>query len=357
MRTVTFQSVLWGAARMLGMDPTKDLQGATPARLVEYIQQRYEEALARAPWPELTPVEQRQFRADYLASNTYAAPTLSPASVAEVYDPGSGYYFQALRAVPINEAPTTLSGSTYTENSAYWAQSASSYSADLWAESTDYAVGDQVKHPTNGRYYQCHTAHTSGVSFDANSFGLLTPFIAYISDTQTDSSGAALTIIGQVLGVTEFDPRLDRARALKLRYWRTPLGTEVAGDVASVFVEFKVRPNTWTSSVYASATAYVVGNVVYYPTTLSGGTGECYLCKLNATGQAPTNTTYWTKLDFPAVLANFTKRASAADAIGDQKQNTRKRQELAQAYSDLENAVDQELGGQGQFDRVEMQGY
>ncbi len=357
MRTVTFQSVLWGTARLLGMDPAKDLQGASPGRLVEYIQGRYEEALARAAWPELTPVELRQYRASYLAANTYAAPTLSPASVVEVYDPGSGSYYQTLRAVPANETPTTLSGSTYTENSAYWAQCAASYQGDLWATLTVYALGTKVKHPTNGRIYQCHTAHTAGATFDDTMFGLLTPFIQYVSDTQTDSSGAALTIIGQVLGVTQNDPRVDRRRALKVGFRRTPLGTEVPCGPALVYIEFKVRPVTWTSSVYAAATAYVVGNVVYYPNTLSGGTGECYLCKLNATGQVPTNTTYWTKLDFPAVLANFTKRAAAADAIGDQKQNTRKRQELAQAYSDLENTADAELGGQGQYDRVEMTGY
>ena len=37
MRTVTYQSVLWGAARLLGLDPVRDLNLQMAARLTEYI--------------------------------------------------------------------------------------------------------------------------------------------------------------------------------------------------------------------------------------------------------------------------------------------------------------------------------
>jgi hypothetical protein len=60
MRTVTFKSVLHGVARRaLGMDPDKDLNAATAARLTEWIQERYNEGLGHEWWPELMVVEER----------------------------------------------------------------------------------------------------------------------------------------------------------------------------------------------------------------------------------------------------------------------------------------------------------
>lgn len=59
MRTVTFQSVLHGAARMLGMDPARDLTFPQAATLTEYIQTRFDEAVGFEFWPELMATEER----------------------------------------------------------------------------------------------------------------------------------------------------------------------------------------------------------------------------------------------------------------------------------------------------------
>src|SRR5258705_9308429 len=73
MRTVSFKSVLDGAATRLGLRPSENLLTTQAEALVEYIDDRLEEAWACAPWPEWTLSQERQYRADYSALTAYAA--------------------------------------------------------------------------------------------------------------------------------------------------------------------------------------------------------------------------------------------------------------------------------------------
>ena len=59
MRRVTFQSVLHGTARQIGLDPTRDLQGALTAGLLEFLNQRVAEAWRWDFWKEWTLTESR----------------------------------------------------------------------------------------------------------------------------------------------------------------------------------------------------------------------------------------------------------------------------------------------------------
>jgi hypothetical protein len=85
--------------------------------------------------------------------------------------------------------------------------------------------------------------------------------------------------------------------------------------------------------------------------------GECYLAKGATTGNVPTNGTYWTKVDFPSVLASWVKRAAFADGLKDQKQTDRAAEELTEALGELQEAASRALEQQGQYERASVQTY
>ena len=134
---------------------------------------------ARAKWPGITRVEQRAFRAFWSSGTTYGN---GATAAVEVFDPETDQYFQSLVAANLNNAPTLGE----VENSAYWALCKASYSGPDWAASTVYAVGAIVYREELARYYQCHTAHTSGASFGGSTYwGILWPFEPYVAFAQT----------------------------------------------------------------------------------------------------------------------------------------------------------------------------
>jgi hypothetical protein len=59
MRRVSFQSVLHGAARLAGLDPTRDLREPATSVFLEHINQRVAEAWRWDFWPEWTLTEER----------------------------------------------------------------------------------------------------------------------------------------------------------------------------------------------------------------------------------------------------------------------------------------------------------
>lgn len=131
MRTVTFQSVLWGVARLLGMRPEKDLTADRAGTLTEYINSRLVEGWRWDFWPEWTACEQRQFRPSY-------DETASVAAGDEVYDLGTDKYYRAVLAqAPAAEAPGNLT---------YWALvTAEDFDAYLPKEMVGFTPMDEVK--------------------------------------------------------------------------------------------------------------------------------------------------------------------------------------------------------------------
>ena len=97
MRTVTFQSILDGAAARIGLDPTQTIQPSTASAITEYINTRTRFAWEAYKWPELSAIEKRQLRPTYDAAATYAIG-------AEVFHGGQYYRKTAEGAVGV--APT-----------------------------------------------------------------------------------------------------------------------------------------------------------------------------------------------------------------------------------------------------------
>lgn len=335
MRTVTFQSVLNGVAQLLGMVPTRDLNPARASSLTEYINQRVSEGWKWEFFPEWTVVEQRFYRATYDATANVVAGD-------ERYHIASANYYQALRAqTPAAQAPATLTGGIYVENSAYWAVCAQVYEGNDWATGTAYTVGQKVRNPSDGIFYQCHTAHNSGANFDATKFGRLTAFNKYVAYEQT-----GLTPIDEVKGVYRRNPRVFTNNPGAIAFQPSNDGVQVDFRApGTVFLEFRLRPPEFSATAWSATQAYVIGNRVYRNTT-----GESYLALQDGTGQDPaTQAFYWQKINFPAVLASFVKRAALSDALKDQKQDDRSALELGQAMNELADATDRALDAQGQY--------
>lgn len=347
MRTVPFQSVLNGVAVLLGLDPSRDLGAAQASKLTGYIGDRLKEGWRWDFWPEWTVSQPRFYRDVFDASRNVSVGD-------ERYHIASQAYYQALQAQsPAAQAPATLTGTVWVENSAWWARCAGSYGAADWLTGTAYVVGNQVRNGADGELYQCISAHTAGGVFDASKFGRLKAFDRYVAYEQVQQ-GVALTPIDEVKGVSKRNPRVFKKKPGWLEFEPSDNGIQVNCSTApnSVWITFRLRPPEFSSVRYSVGETVAAGVIRYDPTT-----GECYVAVQTSTGQAVTNATYWSKVNFPAAIASYVKRATAADGLKDQKQTDRSVEELEEAQAELADACDRALAQQGQFERAGVQTY
>jgi len=352
MRTVTFKSVLEGVAKLKGVDPAT-MNATDKLVWTEFINQRVAEGWEHEFWPEATVLEQRLFRDTYSAENTYAAPTAAGAS--EVYFPATDQYFQALQATTGND-PAVLVAGLYQVDYAHWALSMDSYSGAPWAANTQYVggvvgtPGTIVQNPADGRFYMCLSTHLSGPAFDPTKFAILTPFERYISLDQTGQ-----TPIGTVHQLTRTNPRTNPRFPGPLTFLVNNKGILPAPLCGTkVWVEFRLRCPVFDSTVWSSTEANTPGQIRYRPDT----TGECYLALLAGTNLVPESSpAYWQKIDMPAVLERFIKRAAYADSLREDGQTDKAMAEEQNAYAQLYRASDVALASQGQYERAAAQVY
>ena len=272
MRTISYQDILRITAGFDGA--TLDDVAAVDAVLFrDFVSLALSTAWEMENWPELITDEDRWFRALWSSATTYAAPTSLGAD--EVFYSPADTYYQAIRA-STNQVPATVSGSVVTENSAYWAECLGSYSQDDWASGAVYAVGDQVGNPDNGQSYQCHTAHTSGATFDTTKFGLLTPFERSISHVQTGE-----TAIGEMLGVADRNRRIFTSTT-EYPYILGDDETLVLESPNKVWITFSLRCPRLFGDVYLATAAYIGGSDQAY------FNGDFYDCLTSAAaGESP----------------------------------------------------------------------
>jgi hypothetical protein len=279
-------------ARWLGSHGEFSADDESTARVFinTWAQQLWEESW----WPEWKLTEQRTFRPAWAVATSYGASTATVP--VEVYHVRTGKYAQSLVSANIGNIPFTDSG---VENSAYWAESQASYSGNDFAAAIAYSVGMIVRNPEDNRYYQCHTAHTSGATLDATKFGILTAFRRSIDYEQTGE-----TPIGTVRAVWDRDPQVYFGEACDLEFnladkiYVTGGAGAGGGDPGTVWVEFLTRPPTWTGDAWAAATTYAVDDQVY-----DSGEGD-FFKSLQGTNSnhAVTDTAYWERVTFPWVL-------------------------------------------------------
>lgn len=176
--------MLYGSAALAGILPA-DMDDNMFALFRTFHDLRLKRGYEIHYWPELCPVEQRYYRAAYLATETITAGD-------ERYFVAAQKYYLAIRGQsPAVQAPATLdSAGQWQVNAAYWAECATSFEGvSDWSSGVALVEGDQRRNIYDGRYYQCHTAHTTGADFDATKFGELVAFAKYIP---YDGTGTAL---------------------------------------------------------------------------------------------------------------------------------------------------------------------
>jgi hypothetical protein len=207
MRSVTFQSVLDGAASRIGLDPTQTIQPSTASALTEYINTRTRFAWEAYKWPELSAIEKRQFRPTFDAAATYA-------TGAEVFYLGNYYRKTGTGAVGV--LPTVTA---------------------TWTVAT--SLTDFVR----------------SIDFDQ-------------AFTATSGSTAA-TPIGEVLHVYRQDPRVVRY-AERVNFWVTDSGAIVGptqftnATPNEVYVEFTIRPTMFNTASNADPFPRVLSEYVKF---------------------------------------------------------------------------------------------
>ena len=142
MRTVTFQSVLDGAAARIGLDPTQTIQPSTASALTEYINTRTRFAWEAYKWPELSAVEKRTFRPPWKEARAYT-PGI------EVYYDGSYYRSLTTHTSSSSNEPTDANNGA---NNWALADTDPSSGASAWNPMTSYSSGAEVIH--NGKLYR-----------------------------------------------------------------------------------------------------------------------------------------------------------------------------------------------------------
>lgn len=294
MRTVDAQNLIDNAAGFCGLDRV-NLAAEEFQDLRNFLNNRLRYAWGFRPWSDLERTQQRFFRPAYAALTAYTAGM-------ERYDAATREYYQALRSTT-GHAPT-IDGE---ENSAYWAVCADSYGADDWVTGTAYAVGDQVRNPLTDLFYQCHTAHTAGATFDATKFGALTPFDRYVAYEQTGEDA-----IEDVLRVTDLDPRV-RADARTVKSWNSDNGVQVYEDLPFVWIELRVRVPELQGDAWDETLTYAADRQVYYATaTVRGNFYDCL--STTSAGESPASApNKWSQVELPRRLQAFLENGAASD--------------------------------------------
>jgi len=350
MRTCTFQSVLYGTAKMLGLDTTRDLSPARAAMLCEYVNNRVKEGWEYDWWPELTVRQLRYYRPLWNPATTYnpiQGGVFTPQEVG--YQTASGIqYYQAVQ--PSTGVPPTMDEAGDV-NLQFWAALHESYNGLNWEGGINQAPGDIVWDPVTQAWWQCWNAHLTGLTMNYGYYGQLDPLDRYVAYNQP-----GLTPIGRVRGVYLRDRFVATRNPGAIPFEKSNLGVQVGIRAPNqVYVEFALLESVFTTTAWSATMAYTgAGELVYRGTT----TGQCYSSTAAGTNLVPeSNPNAWALVPFPLVLANFVKRAALSDALADLKQMDRQQIEENRAYEELSNAVDREIYSQAGSERAMAETY
>ena len=117
----------------------------------------------------------------------------------------------------------------------------------------------------------------------------------------------------------------------------------------AAWVQFRPRPIEFTRVAYNGATAYLVDDLVYDATT-----GQCYRCIQAGTGNAVSDTDYWTVQAIPKFLSEVIRRGAFSELLRNDGRSDRADVEEARAREELDRKVDVEEDQQQQIRRIRV---
>lgn len=170
-----------------------------------------------------------------------------------------------------------------------------------------------------------------------------------------DADGAKYVAFGagvheedSVWHVYKRNPRVHRNHG-RLSFLLSSRGLELTSIAGTtVWVEHRPRAPRFTRVGYAGVSTYGVDDVVYDATT-----GECYRSVQAAnTGNAVTDTDWWTLQEIPAFMTEFIKRGAFADLLRNDGRGDRADVEEARSRQELERIRKVEEDQQGQHRKI-----
>lgn len=189
------------------------------------------------------------------------------------------------------------------------------HDAVAYSAAATYGADDEVYDAATNAYYRSLVGgnHANAVT-DATKWALIEDMERWIALDQTGQEP-----IWDVTGVFLRNPLTNRSVGefdYQLTGDRLYVDAAASGISGTVWVKFQTGRPEFTSDVYASATSYAVGDLVY-----DSDSGECYesLAASNQ-GNTVTDATKWRKVNFPYVLAEFVKCMAQAIALEDDGQ-------------------------------------
>jgi len=354
MRTIAAHALFQGAMSLLtGQGGAAGVPTSRFAAIRGSLDRGLQRLWEAEQWPEVVRTQKRRYRLDWDSGTTYAASTGTAA--VEVYFPPTGTYFQSLKGTNLNNAPATQSGTTWSENSAWWALSRTTYSGPDWVTLTVYAVGQIVRRTSGSTadhlFYQCHTAHTSGATFDTTKFCLLTDFDAYVGYTQTGQ-----TAIGEVFRALDSNPKVNPGFS-EYRFGLSENGVQLPAGPSEVWLEFRVRRSNLTGDVYSATATYAVGQQVYFTTT--AGVGNFYDCATaTSAGESPVSAAAkWTIVEIPYIFGQDLIWSAYADLLDADGQTDKARAARGAAREYYEMEADKLFRQQRQTQPLRVVGY
>ncbi|TXH41416.1 MAG: hypothetical protein E6Q97_37605 [Desulfurellales bacterium] len=195
-------------------------------------------------WPDLTITEQRRFKPNWDQATAYAAGDV-------VFYPPTALYYQALRATTGN-APAIVVSSGFTTNTSYWADTARSFSADVWSSTKQYANGDVVYDADTFTYHQAFAVPPIGNDpSDTTYWGRVTPLDPVIPYTT-----AGLNPIGRVAVVYQDNPKAYRG-AREIPFDESQNGIQIrSGTITEPWVKYLRRPLEFRGDVWDATVTY-----------------------------------------------------------------------------------------------------
>ena len=189
MRTVTYQSVIWGVAYKMGLDPRINLNANVAAAINEYVNSRSRFAWEKMDWPEIVIIEARTPSSGLVAWKQSGQTLIS--DVFKVYraDPRTNpppldVYFQTDQ-LGIHIGPTEQIGSTVYVK---YRTLPPVFTSVQWVTGATYATGALVYCPSgpglagDGNVYQNLTGTNSGNPVGDATNWVLVPMPYFLSE-------------------------------------------------------------------------------------------------------------------------------------------------------------------------------